>query len=270
MTASAGTLQAPPPRRARPASPAPPKGALTRLVITEWKLFARERVGLLWGVGFPLVLLIIFGSIPAFRQPSGQLGGLTYLDAYVPILMAFVLAMLALNALPPVLAGYREKGILRRMSTTPVGAVRVLTAQLAVNLGVALLAVAVIVSVARFAYHVTLPQQAAGFAGTVALTAVALFGLGLFVAAAAGSGRVANAIGAIMFFPMMFFAGLWLPIAAMPSVLRHIASFTPLGAAVQALGQTSAGLWPHPLLLAVLAGYAVVFGGLAARLFRWE
>ena len=77
------------------------------------------------------------GRCPAFKEPSKQLGGLTTLDAYVPILIAFVLAMLALNALPPVLAGYREKGILRRLSTTPVGAVRVLAAQLAIQLAVA-------------------------------------------------------------------------------------------------------------------------------------
>ena len=103
--------------------PAASRSALARLTATEAKLFVRERVGLVWGVGFPLLLLIIFGSIPAFKEPSRQLGGITTLDAYVPILIAFVLAMLALNALPPVLAGYREKGILRRLSSTTAAAV---------------------------------------------------------------------------------------------------------------------------------------------------
>src|SRR5215470_16895644 len=138
------------------------RSALVRLTATEAKLFVRERVGLVWGVGFPLLLLIIFGSIPAFKQPSKQLGGITTLDAYVPILIAFVLAMLALNALPPVLAGYREKGILRRLSTTPVGAVRVLAAQLAVQLAVAVVTLVLIIAVARIGYHVPLPRSAGG------------------------------------------------------------------------------------------------------------
>jgi ABC-2 type transport system permease protein len=127
-----------------------------------------------------------------------------------------------------------------------------------------------ILAVARIAYHVPLPRQAVGFAATVLLAAVALFSLGLFVAAVAVTGRAANAAGALLFFPMMFFAGLWLPIAAMPSFLRHVSDFTPLGAAVQSLGETSSGVWPHPLLVVVLAAWAVAGCAAAARLFRWE
>jgi ABC-2 type transport system permease protein len=253
-----------------PATMAVPRSALTRLVVTEGKLFARERVGLIWGVGFPLVLLVIFGSIPAFKDHHANLGGLSTLDVYVPILMAFVLAMIALNALPPTLAGYREKGILRRLSTTPVGASRVLIAQLAVNLATAAASMVALLAVARIAYHVPLPRQGAGFVAAVLLTAVALFGLGTFISAVCSTGRAANAVGAILFFPMMFFAGLWVPIPEMPSFLQHISNYTPLGAGVQSLQETTSGVWPHPLLVVVLVAWAVIFGGAAAKLFRWE
>jgi len=53
-------------------------------------------------------------------------------------------------------------------------------------------------------------------------------------------------------------------------VLRHISNFTPLGAAVQSLGETTSGAWPHPLLIIVLAAWAVAGSVAAARLFRWE
>jgi ABC-2 type transport system permease protein len=261
MSVTTGTL---------PGRTSAPRTALTRLAIVEARLFLRERVGVIWGIGFPLVLLIIFGNIPAFRQPSSDLGGLTYLDAYVPILIVFVVAMLSLNALPPTLAGYREHGVLRRLATTPVGPSRVLAAQLAVNLAVIATTLIAMLAVARLAFGVELPRQAGGFVLTVVLAAAALLALGLFLAAVAPSGRAANAIGAILFFPMMFFAGLWLPRAAMPVVLRDISDFTPLGAAVQALQDSAQGHWPHLLYLAVMACYALVFGVAAARLFRWE
>lgn len=114
-----------------PAARRPRIAALHRLTRTELTLFLRERAGVIWGIGLPLILLIIFGNNPGFRKPvSRAVPGVSILDSYVPVLLAFVLAMIALNVLPPVLAGYREKGVLRRLSATPVGAVRVLAAQL--------------------------------------------------------------------------------------------------------------------------------------------
>ena len=258
MTASAGTYQ----RAGRT--------ALARLTATELRLFLRERGAVFWGVGFPLLLLVIFGSIPGFHRPDSALGGLTLLDVYVPVLMAMVLALLGLSALPAFLAGYRERGVLRRLATTPVGPGRLLAAQLAVQAGVALVTMAVILAVARLAYGVTLPRQPAGFVVALALAVLALLALGLVVAAVAPGTRAASAIGTILFFPMMFFAGLWVPIAAMPSGLREAAHVTPLGAAVQALQDAALGHWPHPLQLGVLAGYAIVFSVAAVTLFRWE
>jgi ABC-2 type transport system permease protein len=245
--------------------------ALRRLTLTEAKLFMRERVGLIWGVGFPIVLLIIFGSIPGFRKPiSSSVPGLTVLDAYIPILVALVIAMLALSALPSVLASYREKGVLRRMATTPVGPGRVLAAQLAVNVVTFLVTLVLLLAVARLAYGVPLARQFGGFVLAVGFAIAALFGIGLFIAAIASTGRAAQATGTILFFPMMFFAGLWLPIAAMPAVLQHISHATPLGAAVQALTDSWQGHFPHPLQLITLGAYALVFCLAAARLFRWE
>jgi ABC-2 type transport system permease protein len=244
---------------------------MRKLTATEFRLFARERVGLIWGVGFPLVLLIIFGNIPSFRKPvSAGLPGVSILDAYVPILIAFVVAMIALNVVPPVLAGYREKGILRRLATTPVGPRRVLAAQLIIDLGMIIVTMVLLLALARIAFHVPLPRQAGGFVLALLFVVAALLGLGMLIAAVASTGRAANAVGAILFFPMMFFAGLWLPIAAMPSFLRHVSHATPLGAAAQALQDSWQGHWPHSLQLITLAIYAVVFTVAAARLFRWE
>jgi len=74
---------------ALPAAPRPRTAALRRLTLTELTLFMRERVGIIWGIGFPLVLLIIFGNIPGFRKPvSPAAPRASILDSYVPILLA--------------------------------------------------------------------------------------------------------------------------------------------------------------------------------------
>jgi len=69
---------------------------------------------------------------------------------------------------------------------------------------------------------------------------------------------------------MMFFAGLWLPRALMPGVLLDISNYTPLGAAVEAIQDSTLGGFPPLAPLLVLAAYAVVFGFLARRCFRWD
>ena len=258
-----------PPTAAPPALPAPP--VLRRLTLTELRLMARGRVGLLFSLGFPILLLVIFGAIPSFRSPvSKALPSVSVLDAYVPILVAFVLAMLALNVLPATLATYREKGVLRRLAVTPVGPRRVLGAQLILCSAICVVTVLLILAVARIAYHVPLPRQAGGFVLALILGVLALLSIGLLYAAVAPSGKAANAMGAITFFPLMFFAGLWLPIASMPRVLQHISHATPLGAAVQSLQDSWSGQFPHPLQLITLAAYAIAFAVAAARLFRWE
>ena len=256
--------------RRRPAWRSTRRSALAQLTITEFRLFTREPLVVFWGIIFPLLLLVIFGLIPAFKDTHAGYGGLTVLDAYVPILIVMMLALLSLVAMPTVLAGYREQGILRRLQTTPAGAARVLGAQLLVNFGSAVVMVAAILLVGRLAFGVPLPLAPGVWAVVALLATAGLLSLGLFIAAVAPSGRAASAIGAILFYPLMFFSGLWLPIPSMPAVLQHISHATPLGAAWESFQNAALGHWPPALALLTMAGYAVVFGLAAARLFRWE
>jgi ABC-2 type transport system permease protein len=248
--------------------PAGPRSAFRNLVRTEAKLLAREPVALLWGVAFPMGLLSVMGAFS--HGPSKSLAGFSLVAAYEPILIAFSLATFALQGLPAVLAGYRERGILRRMNATPVGAGRLLAAQLTVNLSVALTAVVGILVVGAAAFGVGLPRQPAGFCLALLLAAATMLTLGLVIASVARTARVAGAVGTMLFLPLMFFAGLWTPQATMPAGLRRVGGDTPLGAAVSALQHSMAGQWPQLSGLAILAAYAVALGLLAWRFFRWE
>ena len=242
--------------------------AFRNLVAVEAKLMVREIVPLLWGLVFPMVLLTILGEFS--DGPDKSLDGFSLVASYVPILIAFTCSTFALQGLPAVLAGYRERGILRRLNATPVGAGRLLGAQLTVNLSVSLVATLGILIVGDAGFGVPLPQQPAGFILALVLTSAAMLTLGLLIASLARTGRVAGAVGTMLFLPLMFFAGLWIPQAQMPDGLRRVGDDTPLGAAVAALQHSMSGQWPSASGLAILAGYTVVFGLLAWRLFRWE
>jgi ABC-2 type transport system permease protein len=244
--------------------------AFAQIILNEARLTWRRPIGLIAGVALPVVLLVIFGKVGKFQQHSAILGGLTPFDLYLPILVVFALAMLALLGLPIPLASYRELGLLRRLSTTPVPRSWMLIAQGLVQLCVAAAATAIMIIISMAAFGAPAPRSPAGVMVAVALSAAGLFPIGLLVAAVARTANGASVIGRLAFFPLMFFAGLWLPRALMPDVLLTISNYTPLGAAVEAIQDSMLQGFPPAAPLLVLAGYALVFGFLARRFFRWE
>lgn len=242
--------------------------AYFQLSLTELKLTMRDRIGPM-GVALPVVLLVILGFIPTFRDPQASFGGYSTFDVYVPIVILMSMALLSLGV-PAALTSYREKGVLRRLRTTPAGAARVLAAQLLVNLVLVVISVTLVLLVARVGYGVPLPRQFAGFVLSVLLTLAALLSLALFIAALAPSTRASQIIGGLLFYPMLFFSGLWYPVPLMAPALQHIAHATPLGAAWEAMAYSAAGHWPPALPLATLAIYAIALSLAAAKWFRWE
>ncbi|GAA4675341.1 ABC transporter permease [Phytohabitans rumicis] len=244
---------------------------VARLTIVESKLFARDAMSLVMGVAFPALLLLALGlAIPGFRDPADELGGLRPIDVYAPIVLAMAIATTGVSTLPAYLATYRERGVLRRLATTPVGPVRLLGAQLAVNGAATLVAAVLAVAVATAGFGVDLPRQPLGFLLAFLLGTGAMFAVGLLIAAVAPRARTASGIGMLVYFPMLFFAGMWTPGPVMPDAVRRVSDFTPLGAASQAMQEAWTGGFPSVLHLGVLAAYLLGLGALAARLFRWS
>ncbi|MFD5077285.1 ABC transporter permease [Streptomyces sp. NPDC058371] len=242
----------------------------TAVLRTEIRLFRREPGGLFWILLFPTLLLVILGSIPSFRDVDPSFDGLRPVDAYVPVSVLLGLIVGGLQSMPQVVTGYRERGILRRMSTTPVRSSALLSAQMAVYGGAALVSALLALTVGRLAFDVRLPQQPFGYALALLLAVLVALALGAVVSALSRTTKTAGAIGSAVFFPMMFCAGVWLPVQAMPDMLARIVGYTPFGAAAQALNQAAAGDWPGWSHLGVLVVWILLLTGAAGRWFRWE
>ncbi|MYT35351.1 ABC transporter permease [Streptomyces sp. SID8356] len=246
------------------------RGPMAAVLAAETRLFLREPSSLFWILAFPAVLLVILGFVPAFNEPEEGLGNRRVIDLYVPVSILLAMIMSGLQAMPPVLAGYRERGILRRMSATPVRPSALLTAQIALH-GVAALASAVlVVAVGRIAYDVPLPGHLAGYAVALLLALAAALALGATITGLFRTAKAATAVGSVSYIVMMFTAGVWVPVQAMPGTLRRVVEFSPFGSAAQALGEAAAGQWPSWSHLAVVALWTLVAGYAAGRVFRWQ
>lgn len=247
-----------------------PRAAFGKVLLNECRLAWRLPIGLVFGMGLPLVLLIIFGCIPGLHTPVKSLGGLTYFNLFFPILVALVIGLLGIVSVPVPLATYREQGILRRLSTTPAPPAWLLAAQLVINLGMAVVGLTILIVVGIAAFGLDAPKNLGGFVIATTLSISALFAIGLWIAAIARTSVSEKAISMAVLFPILFFGGLWLPRELMPTFLLRISDLTPLGAAVEAIESAIRGMFPPATSLLVLAGYTVVFGFLAVRFFRWE
>ncbi|WP_426498804.1 ABC transporter permease [Streptomyces sp. D54] len=244
-----------------------PAGAV---LIAETRLFLREPGNLFWIFVFPSVLLVILGFVPAFKEAQDDLGGRRVIDLYVPISILLAMITTAVQAMPPVLTAYRERGILRRMSATPVRPSALLRAQILLH-GAACLASALLVTVVgRIAYGVALPEQLPGYLLALLLAVAAVLSLGSMICALSRTTKAATAFGTVAYLTMMFSAGVWLPVQTMPDALRRVVEITPLGAASQALEQAASGSWPGWIHLLVLALWTAALGIASARLFRWQ
>jgi ABC-2 type transport system permease protein len=241
-------------------------GKLTR---AEFRLMSRDP-GVAFVVVIPVLLVVIFGLLPSTGQPSEDFGGGRFIDYYVPPILTMIIGMMALNALSSGLATYRERGILRKMAVTPVRPVTLMLAQGIVNLALLTGLAVLVLAIGGFAFDVAIPRQLGGFVLAFVLCVSAMFAVGLLIAALAPTGKAANGIGTVAFFPLAFLAGLWTPGPLMPDIVRRISDYSPLGAGSQAMMRAWEGSFPEPLHLGVLLVFTLGVGFIAARLFRWE
>ena len=245
--------------------------ASSKLARVEAKLFVRDPIALFFGLVFPGLLLLLLGLVyPGFDEPSADLGGDRFIDIYAPVTLGLGLATVGLVVLPPILGTYRQLGILRRFRTTPVSPARLLGAQLTVHTSVAIAAAAIAVTVAVVAFDLPFPESPVWFLIAFVLAVASIFAIGLLVGALVRSSTSGAAAGMGVYFPMLFFAGVWVPRTIMPDGLRTVSDLTAVGAAVQALEDSWFGITPSFTHILVMVAWTVVVGFLAVRLFRWE
>jgi ABC-2 type transport system permease protein len=247
------------------------RSPIAKLVSVETKLFLREPVAVIWGLVFPALLLFLLGAFfPGFQDPLEDAPGVRLIDLYGPIVLGLCLATLAFATLPAILATYRQFGVLRRMATTPVHPVKLVLAQLAVQMMVAILSASLAIAVGVLAFDLPVPGNPLGFVLAFVLAAASVFAVGLVIGAVAPTVSAGQGIGMAIYFPMLFLAGVYFPRGAMSGALRTISDLSPTGAGVQALQDTWGGLMPSLSNLAVMAAFAIGGSLLAARLFKWE
>jgi ABC-2 type transport system permease protein len=247
------------------------------LLRTETRVWLRDFTSVFFGVLFPSVLLIGVGyAIPGMREPMTQdippdsaWYGIPAIMAYLPTVLAMAVGTLAVLSLPVTFATFRDKGVLRRLSTTPMRPQGIIVAHLVINIVTSLAGVALALVVTQVAFDLVAPDSVGVVVVGLVLGILSMFSLGMLIAALVNKPSTANAVGSLVYFPLLFLAGLWTPGPIMPDFIREVGVYTPMGAAAQAM---DAGWFGGDLPLqqyVVMAVWTAVLLPLSIRLFRW-
>jgi ABC-2 type transport system permease protein len=243
--------------------------ALSKVITVEAKLFSREPGTWIVAVLLPTIILVAIGLLFAPHKPEASLGGRRFIDLFVPSMVVITLATLGANTMPARLVRYRERGVLRRLSTTPIAPTALLLAQLLINVVIAVAALVLLIVIGAAAFQIPIPQDPIGFVAAFVLGMSSLFAMGLLIAAIAPTSGTAAAMITPLFILVMFLGGVYLPRMFLPDVLQRIGEYTPPG--VQTLldawlGTAAPAVGP----LAVMGLLTLVAGAAAVRVFRWE
>ncbi|EST37847.1 ABC transporter [Streptomycetaceae bacterium MP113-05] len=255
-------------------APHPGAAPLPRMIAAqaalETRMLLRHGEQLLLTVVIPTLVLVLFSAVQIVDVPVRTAAGA---GARVDFLAPGVLALAVLSTAftgQAISTGFeRRYGVLKRLAASPLPRWALMTAKTCAVLVTELLQV-LLLSVVAF----TLGWSPQGGLLAVALLLVAgtaaFSGLGLLMA---GTLRAEATLAAanLVFVLLLVGGGVIVPLSRFPGPLRTVLELLPVSALSDGLRQVlqhGAGMpWAD---LGVLAGWAVLSLGAAARFFRWE
>jgi ABC-2 type transport system permease protein len=244
---------------------------LGKLIVVQMKLFLREPAAAFFTIVFAPMLLLLFGTIYG-NKPEAFFGGRGMVDVSVPSYIAIIIISVGFMGIPIATAASREAGVLRRFRTTPLRPAAYILANVASYYVMTAVGVAALVVVGKAVYGMKFQGNVLSVWAGFTLGSLAFFSLGYLVAGAASTARIAQAVGMIAAFPMMFLSGSAIPLEVLPQSIKNVARFIPLTHVVTLMR----GLWAgeswmkHQTEIVVLGAVLAAGAILSARFFRWE
>jgi ABC-2 type transport system permease protein len=227
-----------------------------------------------FGLLLPVIFLLIFAAIfgRAMIPYAGETIPMT--AYYVPGIVALGLVSTTYVNLAISLTVQREKGLLKRLRSTPMPPGTFMFGRVLLQIGFSFLITAVLVVIGWVAFGVTVSAAALPEIAFVLVVSAASFAmLGIAMSAFIPNEDSAPAITNVTVLPLYFISGVFFPLTDAPAWMATIAGIFPIRHLAEALlaafdpaGTGSTIDW---VALAIVAGWGVLGLILALRYFRW-
>jgi ABC-2 type transport system permease protein len=141
-----------------------------------------------------------------------------------------------------------------------------------VYLVIALLGMGILILTGKLVFGLRMEGSWLSILAAFVLSAFSFYSLGYLIASVVPTSRIAQAVGMVIFFPMMFLSGAGMPLQMLPEGLQKVSDFLPMSYVVRLIqglwfGDSWLDLW---VPVFVLAGMLVLGTLLSSRMFRWE
>jgi ABC-2 type transport system permease protein len=259
--------------------------ALTGLVRLGWhqigleiKQFLRSREAVVFTIGFPLIMMLIFGSIF-----SGDLGGgVRYTQYFVAGMLASGLMATGFQALAIQIMFERDRGVLKRFRGTPMPRSVYFIGKVGMVFAIAVAGTALLLAAAVPLFDVPLPATAGRWftlAWVVVLGTIACTLCGIAFSSLPRTGRSATAMVTPVALVLQFISGVFFLFTELPPWMQQVASVFPLKWMCQGMravflpdsfaAQEPGGGWELGRVALVLGAWAVAGLVLCLATFRW-
>jgi ABC-2 type transport system permease protein len=239
----------------------------------DQKAFWRNPASVGFTVFFPVLLLVIFGSIfgsDTVEVRGGQIDTDTY---YVPAIISMAIISSTMQTLAMSLVIAREDGRLKRGRGTPMPSWVFIAGRVGNSIVTALLMLALLSLIGGIAYGVHFPwDRIPEILVTLAIGAASFSCLGIALTAAIPTQDAAAPIVNFLLLPLYFLSGVFIPDDQLPSGIIHFADVFPIRHFFLAFFEAFVPGGAHTiawddLLIVVIWGVAGLL--LAVRFFRW-
>lgn len=244
----------------------------------EIKQFLRSRDSVVFTLLFPVLLVLIFGSI--FNSEIAD--GVTYTQYFVTGMIAAGLMTVGFQSLAIQIAIERDRGVLKRLRSTPMPKWIYFAGKVIMIAAIGVVETAVLLGVSAGLFGLSLPDAAAKwltFAWVSALGITACTLAGIAFSSLAHSGRSASAVVTPVALVLQFISGVFFIFTELPGWMQRIAALFPLKWMCQGLRSVflpdsfaaaePAGSWELGRVAVVLGAWCVVGLVLCLTTFRW-
>ncbi|WP_028549682.1 ABC transporter permease [Paenibacillus sp. UNC451MF] len=198
---------------------------------------------------------------------------LKYIDFLVPGIVAMMIMSNNLNGVAGQISSWRERGVLRRMQSTPLRAPTFIAGQITARLLLNCIQALLVMLIASLFFNTQVNGSWWLLILFVVLGTLTFMAIGFIIAGVAKTPESAGPIAGVISFPLMFLGGVFFPINSMPEAFQAVVKLLPISHLSTALrqvmntGASFGELWPQ---VALLGGWTIVAFIVASFTFRWD